>query len=455
MSFTIRAIASATPPHRITQGDAASLAVSFGNVPPGRQRSLEAMYQQTRIRTRGSVLLETPDAAGAVQHFFPAASGSDDAGPTTAVRMERYAKEAGGLAVAAARGALALSGIDAGRVTHLVTCSCTGFANPGVDLQIVADVGLSPTVARTHIGFMGCHGAFNSLRVAGAFAADPRSVVVVVAVELCSLHFQYGQRGDFVVSNAIFADGAAALVATGGETDGGWQVRRQWSSILPDSRDDMGWAIGDHGFQMTLSPRVAGVLEGGIRGLEEGFPEHAPAQSLGAHLDAIDRRGLQKRIHHHRAGQHDVRPVGLEAGNAPALTAGQGGHALDEVAQGVPRQQEPVYLAKGVRGRLLGHRGESAHGATHGHQPGGIRDPRVEAQHVEGMAAQGAHIIGRLQIGRHEGVGHPHGAEWLAHRVCEQPVLHPAHLDAAASELSDEASGWGRPCASGKRRAVA
>ena len=270
MSFTIRAIASATPPHRITQGDAASLAVSFGNVPPGRQRSLEAMYQQTRIRTRGSVLLETPDAAGAVQHFFPAASGSDDAGPTTAVRMERYAKEAGGLAVAAARGALALSGIDAGRVTHLVTCSCTGFANPGVDLQIVADVGLSPTVARTHIGFMGCHGAFNSLRVAGAFAADPRSVVVVVAVELCSLHFQYGQRGDFVVSNAIFADGAAALVATGGETDGGWQVRRQWSSILPDSRDDMGWAIGDHGFQMTLSPRVAGVLEGGIRGLVEG-----------------------------------------------------------------------------------------------------------------------------------------------------------------------------------------
>ena len=181
--------------------------------------------------------------------------------------------------------------------------------------------------------------------------------------------------------------------------------------------------------------------EGGIRGLEEGLPEHAPAQSLGAYLDAIDCRGLQKRIHHHRAGQHDVRPVGLEAGNAPALTAGQGGHALDEVAQGVPRQQEPVYLAKGVRGRLLGHRGESAHGASHGNQPGGIGYPRVEAQHVEGMAAQGAHIIGRLQIAGHEGIGHPHGAERLAHSVCEQPVLNAPHLDAAASELSDEAIG--------------
>jgi len=269
MSLTIRAIASATPPHRITQGDAAALAVSFGNVPPGRRRSLEAMYQQTRIRTRGSVLLEPPDAAGVVQQFFPAATGSGDAGPTTAARMDRYAPEARRLAVAAVREALELSGIDAGRVTHLITCSCTGFANPGVDLDVVADVGLPATVARTHVGFMGCHGAFNSLRVADAFAADRRNVVLVVAVELCSLHFQYGRQADFVVANSIFADGAAALVATGDETAGAWRLRRQWSSILPDSRDDMGWAIGDHGFRMTLSPRVAGVLEGGIRGLVE------------------------------------------------------------------------------------------------------------------------------------------------------------------------------------------
>lgn len=270
MSFAILAIASATPPRRITQDAAAAMAVTFGNVPPGRERSLAALYQQTRIRTRGSVLLETPAGDGAVQRFFPPATGPEDEGPTTAARMERYHQEAGGLAVAAAREALSLSGVEAGSVTHLVTCSCTGFANPGVDLQIVADLGLSPSVARTHVGFMGCHGAFNSLRVAGAFAADPRSVVLVVAVELCSLHFQYGRRGDFVVSNAIFADGAAALVASHRHPrDEGWRVRRQWSSILPDSRGDMGWEIGDHGFRMTLSPRVAGLLEGGIRGLVE------------------------------------------------------------------------------------------------------------------------------------------------------------------------------------------
>ncbi len=270
MSFAILAIGTASPPRRIAQDAAAAMAVTFGNVPPGRERSLATLYQKTRIRTRGSVLLETPAGDGAVQRFFPTATGPEDEGPTTAARMDRYQQEAGGLAVAAAREALGLSGVEAGSVTHLVTCSCTGFANPGVDLQIVADLGLSPSVARTHVGFMGCHGAFNSLRVAGAFAADPRSVVLVVSVELCSLHFQYGRRGDFVIANAIFADGAAALVACNRHPhDAGWRVRRQWSSILPDSRGDMGWEIGDHGFRMTLSPRVAGVLEGGIRGLVE------------------------------------------------------------------------------------------------------------------------------------------------------------------------------------------
>jgi alkylresorcinol/alkylpyrone synthase len=279
MSFAILSIATASPPHRITQNAAAAMAVSFGNVPPGRVRSLAAMYHKTRIRTRGSVLLETPTADGAVQQFFQPATGPEDEGPTTAARMERYAGEAGGLAVDAAREALALAGVDAGRITHLVTCSCTGFTNPGVDLQIVTDLGLSASVARTHVGFMGCHGAFNSLRVAGAFAADPRSVVLVVAVELCSLHFQYGHRGDLVVANAIFADGAAALVAAAnGPPHDGWRVRRQWSSILPDSRGDMGWEIGDHGFRMTLSPRVAGLLERGIRGLVE---ETLAAEGLG------------------------------------------------------------------------------------------------------------------------------------------------------------------------------
>ena len=98
-------------------------------------------------------------------------------------------------------------------ITHLVTVSCTGFVAPGVDLALIDGLGLRPTVERTHVGFMGCHGALNGLRVANAFAtADPTARVLLCAVELCSLHYYYGSAADKLVANAIFADGAAAVV---------------------------------------------------------------------------------------------------------------------------------------------------------------------------------------------------------------------------------------------------
>ena len=259
MSLALHAIGTATPPRQITQADAATLAIDFANAEPGRERTLAAIYRQTKIRTRGSVLLDEPGDAAYAQDFFLPATHGDDAGPTTAERMDRYAREAGPLAIRAARSAVAEAGVAADAVTHLVTCSCTGFANPGVDLQVIAALGLPATVARTHVGFMGCHGAFNALRVAHAFtAADPAAVVLVVCVELCSLHFQYGTRSDHVVANSIFADGAAAIVATA-QTSGAreqWRLLGQRSQVLPASSDQMGWIIGDHGFEMTLSPRV-------------------------------------------------------------------------------------------------------------------------------------------------------------------------------------------------------
>jgi predicted naringenin-chalcone synthase len=266
MSLAILGIGTATPERRIAQRDAAELAAGFAEGEPGHDRVVAAIYRQTRIRSRGSVLLEDPGSATYAQTFFPPASSAEPAGPSTSVRMNRYAAEAAPLALAAAVRALADAGIAAAEVTHLVTCSCTGFANPGVDLELLARLGLPPTVARTHVGFMGCHGAFNALRVAEAFvAARPESVPLVVCVELCSLHFQYGARSDVIVANSIFADGAAAVVgghparrrAPGGSV---WQLERLWSSVLPDSRDEMGWTIGDHGFEMNLSAAVPGTV---------------------------------------------------------------------------------------------------------------------------------------------------------------------------------------------------
>src|SRR6185312_4762607 len=93
----------------------------------------------------------------------------------------------------AARQALDQSGVAAMSLTHVVTVSCTGFHAPGVDIALIQKLGLPPGVERTHVGFMGCHGALNGLRVARAYAgAEPGARVLLCAVELCSLHYHYG-----------------------------------------------------------------------------------------------------------------------------------------------------------------------------------------------------------------------------------------------------------------------
>lgn len=262
MSLTILGIGTAAPTRQITQTDAVELATAFTATTPRERRLLEAIYRQTRIRSRGSVLLDDPGPHAYAQSFFPPLAETPPGGPATGARMARYAVEAGPLAGQAATRALHAAGVSPDAVTHLITCSCTGFANPGVDVELITRLGLPPTVSRTHVGFMGCHGAFNALRVADAFAsANPGSMPLVVCVELCSLHFQYGSRSDLVVANSIFADGAAALVGVGPAHPealqaGRWTLERQWSSLIEGSREEMGWVIGDHGFEMSLAATV-------------------------------------------------------------------------------------------------------------------------------------------------------------------------------------------------------
>src|SRR5262249_53903266 len=120
----------------------------------------------------------------------------------------------------------------------------------------------------THVGFMGCHGALNGLRVANAIsAADAEARVLLAAVELCSLHYHYGWDPEMVVANALFADGAAAVVG-GRDGCGGrdsWRVAKNGSCLVPDSEDAMSWRIVDHGFKMTLSARVPNLIETQLR----------------------------------------------------------------------------------------------------------------------------------------------------------------------------------------------
>ncbi len=173
--------------------------------------------------------------------------------------MQHYAQSAPPLALTAAKNALDRSGLSPAELTHLVTVSCTGFLAPGVDIALIRSLGLGATVQRTHVGYMGCHGALNGLRVARALAdSDPGARVLLCAVELCSIHYHYGWDPQKMIANAIFGDGAAAVVSVPGAE--AWHVAASGSCLIPNSTDAMTWAIGDHGFEMTLSKRVPGLI---------------------------------------------------------------------------------------------------------------------------------------------------------------------------------------------------
>jgi predicted naringenin-chalcone synthase len=99
-------------------------------------------------------------------------------------------------------------------------------------------------------------------------SSDSAARVLLCAAELCSLHFQYGWDAERAVANSLFADGAAAVVGAAlplphgrpGPGSGYWRVAGSGSYLVADTEDVMTWRIGDHGFEMSLSPRVSQLI---------------------------------------------------------------------------------------------------------------------------------------------------------------------------------------------------
>lgn len=257
MGLEFLGLGTAVPARSITQKTSASWSQEVLAKMGSRRRLIGAIFGRSGIEKRHSVLLQ---GSPATQDFFQPADCERDAGPTTSERMQRYEREALPIALKASRRALR----EARDVTHIVTASCSGFRAPGVDIGLIHGLGLPATTQRTHVGFMGCHGAFNALRVAHGYAAqDPAARVLVCAVELCSLHYQYGLDAGTLVANGLFADGAAAVLAQAG--DGDWNLQASGSVLLPETADMMSWEIGDHGFEMGLSGLVPDAIRSMLR----------------------------------------------------------------------------------------------------------------------------------------------------------------------------------------------
>lgn len=275
-------------PHSVAQPAAARMAATLCAEDAQQAQRLTHLFERTGVEERGSVLAtrDHADPAEGLREFYRPREGEGDHGPTTAQRMQRYATAAPPLAIEACRQALTDAELSAVEITDLITVSCTGFFAPGLDVALIRALRLRASVHRLHIGFMGCHAAFNALATAADLvAARPEARVLVVCVELCTLHFSYGWQPQRLVANSLFADGAAAVVVGAGEGNGGGsesrlQVLSSGSLLLPGSEEAMTWRIGDHGFEMTLLPEVPALIRQHVRPwLEEWLGQHGRRSS--------------------------------------------------------------------------------------------------------------------------------------------------------------------------------
>lgn len=197
----------------------------------------------------------------------------DVSGWSTGQRMRRYVTEALPLAKEAVGAALVDAGLDPGEVGLLTVVSCTGYATPGLDIRVAADLGMAPDLQRLLVGHMGCYAAIPGVGAAADFVISRGRPAVALCVELTSLHLQPATADlEQVVSHALFGDAAVAVVvAPDPPPSGGLRLLDVAALTDPATADHMTWDITDLGFRMGLSPEVPRVLDRHVTALVSGL----------------------------------------------------------------------------------------------------------------------------------------------------------------------------------------
>jgi predicted naringenin-chalcone synthase len=233
--------------------------------------AIHHIYKNSGIDSRYSVIPDFSESHSSDGLFFDSENQMLKS-PGTAERNDIYKIEAGKLFTNLAQRVIdETPGINAESITHVITVSCTGFYAPGPDLDIVNHCKLNPSVQRYHIGFMGCYAAFPAMRLANTIVqADPDAVVLIVAVELCTLHLKFNTDADSLISTSVFADGGGAVIVSGkpeNTNKAGFKIGDLQTQLVTKGAGDMAWTIGNNGFDMILSSYIPDILSSGIREL--------------------------------------------------------------------------------------------------------------------------------------------------------------------------------------------
>lgn len=250
----IAAIGTAVPTHDI---HATFVDWAERRLPEREARVFARMAARAGIAHRWSVLPAEQGSPIAADGFY-----ASEPHPGTGARMALYARAAPTLALAAIarlREQVSLEGI-----THLVVASCTGFVAPGVDQIVARALDLPGDVERVVIGFMGCYAAVAALRTARHIVrSEPAARVLVVTVELSTLHLQADRALEPLLAMLQFGDGAAAALVSAAPH--GLAIGQPFSATLPEAAELIRWDITDHGFAMHLSGEVPGRIATALR----------------------------------------------------------------------------------------------------------------------------------------------------------------------------------------------
>jgi predicted naringenin-chalcone synthase len=308
----INQIATAVPPYDVHH---AFLQYGRSLLAEDERRSVlfDRMVERAEIDHRYSYLW--PDSAADQRGISAAAFYARKNFPSTGARTKLFEQQAPLLAEMAI-GRLNLGG-DRSRLTHILISCCTGFSAPGLDLEIMTRCGLPGSMERSIIGFMGCYAAINTLKLARHIVrSEPHARVLVLNLELCSLHLKETVNLDEILSFLIFGDGCAASIVSADSV--GLALDSFRAVLVPDTRDLITWNIGDFGFDMVLSGQVPGAIQEALRTGAGEILDGAPINAIdlwAVHpggrsvLDAVE-RAFDLRPHALSASRNILRRFG-------------------------------------------------------------------------------------------------------------------------------------------------
>lgn len=263
MSFILN-ISTAVPKYKMEKEELVEyyLNAVITSTPDRFKQKLSFLNRKTKIGTRYSCI---PDFKGVKHELFI----DGNYNPPVEKRMEIYRKKVIPLASEAINKLLTESEIQTKEITHLITVSCTGLFAPGLEFLIAEKYHIQNT-EKTGINFLGCYAAIKAIKHAHYIAqTNPNACILIVCAELCSLHFFPSDLDEDIISNLLFADGAAAVLMCGdksklAENKKILQIDQIGSAFIANTADFMKWELSSSAFKMHLSADVVSAIKENI-----------------------------------------------------------------------------------------------------------------------------------------------------------------------------------------------